>query len=102
MRLNGTIQLLRSQYNPAIGDPTPKYTSVILKYVIRITKGHPNGHHIDLIYEGEYKGTLEDHDGNAIDLNGFTLDGIEETQNIKNGDFPCWSIDVKNKKIVLC
>lgn len=104
MRFQSTINLLVSHYEPAITDDveTPRYCSVVLKYDIYIGRKSPNGHFINLEYNGKYKGTLELSDRTLVDLDGFTVEGLRNIERLDEDEFMEWAIDIRNKKIILC
>lgn len=102
MRFQSTINLLVSHYEPAITEiETPRHSSVVLNYEIHIGRGNPNGHFVELNYNGKYKGQLELADGTLVDLTDFTIEGLENVQRLDEGEYMEWALDFKNKKIIL-
>lgn len=102
MRFQSNIHLLVSHYEPAITEvETPRYSSVILNYEIHVGRKSPNGHFVDVSYNGKYKGVLELADRTFVELEGFTVDGLKNVERLDEDEFMEWSIDIKNKKIIL-
>lgn len=102
MKFQSTINLLVSHYEPAITEvETPRYSSIVLNYEIQIGRQSPNGHFINLQYDGKYKGVLGLSDRSIIDISEFTIEGLENTGKLQEGEFIEWAIDVRNKKIIL-
>lgn len=102
MKFQSIIHLLVSHYEPAITEiETPRYSSVVLNYEIHVGRKSSNGHFVDLSYDGKYKGTLELSDRTILNLDQFTIEGLENVQNLQNDEFMTWALDVTNKKIIL-